>query len=97
MRGEQNARLAAGPDLRSLEVKPTFQFSAAIVPMATSAPLLGKQGKAAHSKASIFYGADEYLEELRVPLYLFGLGFRGRLHDLDIVPFINLSPIKKNP
>ena len=64
MRGEQNARLAAGPDLRSLEVKPTFQFSAAIVPMATSAPLLGKQGKAAHSKASIFYGADEYLEEL---------------------------------
>ncbi|CAE7552207.1 unnamed protein product [Symbiodinium sp. CCMP2456] len=33
--------------------------------MATSAPLLGKQGKAAHSKASIFYGADEYLEELK--------------------------------
>ena len=33
--------------------------------MATSAPLLGKEGKkAAHSKASIFYGADEYLEEL---------------------------------
>ena len=29
--------------------------------MATNAPLLGK---AAHSKASIFYGADEYLEEL---------------------------------
>ena len=33
--------------------------------MATSAPLLGKEGKAAHSKASIFYGADEYLEELK--------------------------------
>ncbi|CAE7564285.1 AMT1-1 [Symbiodinium sp. CCMP2456] len=32
--------------------------------MATSAPLLGKEGKkAAHSKASIFYGADEYLED----------------------------------
>ena len=39
-----------------------LQFSVAIVPMATSAPLLGK---AAHSKASIFYGADEYLEELK--------------------------------
>ena len=45
-----------------------LQFSVAIVPMATSAPLLGKQGKAAHSKASIFYGADEYLEELKKKL-----------------------------
>ena len=44
--------------------RPLFIFVAS---MATSAPLLGKQGKAAHSKASIFYGADEYLEEqLRV-------------------------------
>ena len=33
--------------------------------MATAAPLLGGKGKAAHSKASIFYGADEYLDELR--------------------------------
>ncbi|CAE7543069.1 unnamed protein product, partial [Symbiodinium pilosum] len=32
--------------------------------MATSAPLLAKEGKG-HSKASIFYGADEYLEELK--------------------------------
>ena len=34
--------------------------------MATNAPLLGKEKKG-HSKASIFYGADEYLEELRLP------------------------------
>ena len=32
--------------------------------MATNAPLLGKEKKG-HSKASIFYGADEYLEELK--------------------------------
>ena len=31
--------------------------------MATTAPLLGQQQKKGHSKASIFYGADEYLEE----------------------------------
>ena len=32
--------------------------------MASKAPLLeGKKG--GHSKASIFYGADEYLEELK--------------------------------
>ena len=31
--------------------------------MATNAPLLGNQKKANHSKASIFYGADEYLED----------------------------------
>ena len=31
--------------------------------MATAAPLLGE--KKGHSKASIFYGADEYLEELK--------------------------------
>ena len=42
-----------------------FIISLAFATMATSAPLLGKEGKAAHSKASIFYGADEYLEELR--------------------------------
>ena len=39
--------------------------------MATSAPLLGGKGKAAHSKASIFYGADECLEDrprLKYPL-----------------------------
>eukprot|EP00439_Symbiodinium_sp_Y106_P012338 s4581_g1.t2 len=49
---------------KTLEVSKSnrsFQFSVAVVPMATNAPLLGK---AAHSKASIFYGADEYLEEL---------------------------------
>lgn len=33
--------------------------------MATNAPLLGNQGKKGHSKASIFYGADEYLSELK--------------------------------
>ena len=32
--------------------------------MATNAPLLGKEKKG-HSKASIFYGADEYLEVLK--------------------------------
>eukprot|EP00438_Fugacium_kawagutii_P008652 Skav201129 [mRNA] locus=scaffold4373:183098:184705:+ [translate_table: standard] len=33
--------------------------------MATSAPLLGaEKKKGGHSKASIFYGADEYLEDL---------------------------------
>ena len=43
-----------------------LQFSTAIASMATRAPLLAKEGKAqAHSKASIFYGADEYLEELK--------------------------------
>ena len=31
--------------------------------MATTAPLLGQQQKKGHSKASIFYGADEYLED----------------------------------
>ena len=40
--------------------------------MATSAPLLGKEGKAAHSKASIFYGADEYLEELLFFYFFYG-------------------------
>eukprot|EP00434_Breviolum_minutum_P007941 symbB.v1.2.007004.t1/scaffold419.1/size210307/10 len=33
--------------------------------MATKAPLLGGEKKGGHSKASIFYGADEYLEELK--------------------------------
>ena len=32
--------------------------------MATSAPLLGAEKKGGHSKASIFYGADEYLEDV---------------------------------
>ena len=31
--------------------------------MATKAPLLGAEKKGGHSKASIFYGADEYLED----------------------------------
>ena len=43
-----------------------LKFSTAIASMATRARLLAKEGKAqAHSKASIFYGADEYLEELK--------------------------------
>ena len=56
--------------------------------MATSAPLLGKEGKkAAHSKASIFYGADEYLEELK----------KKYEHDHEIAALKNALPGEGDP
>ena len=80
----RKACLCRRPDFGSLEVKPTFQFSVASVPMATSAPLLGK---AAHSKASIFYGADEYLEELT----------KKYQHDHEIAALKNALPGEGDP
>eukprot|EP00441_Pelagodinium_beii_P047258 CAMPEP_0197619932 /NCGR_PEP_ID=MMETSP1338-20131121/878_1 /TAXON_ID=43686 ORGANISM="Pelagodinium beii, Strain RCC1491" /NCGR_SAMPLE_ID=MMETSP1338 /ASSEMBLY_ACC=CAM_ASM_000754 /LENGTH=95 /DNA_ID=CAMNT_0043188989 /DNA_START=65 /DNA_END=349 /DNA_ORIENTATION=- len=53
--------------------------------MASSAPLLAaekKGSKAGHSKASIFYGADEYLEELK----------KKYEHDHEIAALKNLLP-----
>eukprot|EP00438_Fugacium_kawagutii_P008625 Skav221658 [mRNA] locus=scaffold1750:184949:186257:+ [translate_table: standard] len=41
--------------------------------MATNAPLLGGNQKKGHSKASIFYGADEYLEETSLLQMKFGV------------------------
>ena len=56
--------------------------------MATRAPLLAKEGKAqAHSKASIFYGADEYLEELK----------RKYAHDHEIAALKNALPGEGDP
>ncbi|CAE7531174.1 AMT1-1 [Symbiodinium sp. CCMP2592] len=52
--------------------------------MATNAPLLGK---AAHSKASIFYGADEYLEELK----------KKYEHDHEIAALKNALPGEGDP
>ena len=40
-----------------------FRFCKLGFSMATKAPLLGAEKKGGHSKASIFYGADEYLED----------------------------------
>ena len=74
--------------------------------MATSAPLLGKQGKAAHSKASIFYGADEYLEEpSKYPLPIGAsiasstasiLSILRSCHGFVTVLFVNLPPPPPN-
>lgn len=47
-----------------LRVAITFFIRVCSFGMATSAPLLGEKKKGGHSKASIFYGADEYLEDL---------------------------------
>eukprot|EP00438_Fugacium_kawagutii_P004177 Skav201937 [mRNA] locus=scaffold1356:93025:94361:+ [translate_table: standard] len=56
--------------------------------MATSAPLLGaEKKKGGHSKASIFYGADEYLEELK----------RKYAHDYEIAALKNLLPGEADP
>ncbi|CAK9017674.1 unnamed protein product [Durusdinium trenchii] len=55
--------------------------------MATNAPLLGNQGKKGHSKASIFYGADEYLSELR----------KKYAHDHEIAAMKNLLPGEADP
>eukprot|EP00438_Fugacium_kawagutii_P028776 Skav233329 [mRNA] locus=scaffold2479:20908:26487:- [translate_table: standard] len=56
--------------------------------MATSAPLLGaEKKKGGHSKASIFYGADEYLEELK----------RKYAHDHEIAALKNLLPGEADP
>ncbi|CAE7833442.1 unnamed protein product [Symbiodinium sp. CCMP2592] len=62
--------------------------------MATSAPLLGKQGKAAHSKASIFYGADEYLEELSKCLLELKKKYE---HDHEIAALKNALPGEGDP
>jgi len=44
---------------------PGYSLPTCSVLMASSAPLLDTAKKTGHSKASIFYGADEYLEELK--------------------------------
>ena len=54
--------------------------------MATNAPLLGKEKKG-HSKASIFYGADEYLEELK----------KKYAHDHEIAALKNALPGEGDP
>lgn len=43
--------------------------------MATKAPLLGGEKKGGHSKASIFYGADEYLEDFESNILQVQLAF----------------------
>ena len=59
--------------------------------MASSAPLLATEGKghskAKHTKASIFYGADEYLEELK----------HKYLQDFEIAALKNALPGEGDP
>ena len=43
--------------------------------MATKAPLLGGEKKGGYSKASIFYGADEYLEDFESNILQVQLAF----------------------
>jgi len=55
--------------------------------MASNAPLIPKERKGAHSKASIFYGADEYLEELK----------KKYQHDHEIAALKNALPGEGDP
>jgi len=56
--------------------------------MATNAPLIPKEKKSGgHSKASVFYGADEYLEELK----------KKYAHDHEIAALKNALPGDADP